>query len=103
MKIIFARPIFSHIIICVIFIAAVIQLPAQTSSSDITPVSVLSEMQRVADWQLAHPVTERPTGWICGVGDIGMMALAGISGDPKYRDAMLAKGDTNNWQLPEDR
>ena len=56
-------------------------------------------MQRVADWQLAHPVTNRPTGWICAVGDVGMMALAGISGDPKYRDAMLAKGETNGWQL----
>jgi unsaturated rhamnogalacturonyl hydrolase len=30
-----------------------------------------------------------------------MMALAGISGDPKYRDAMLAKGETNNWTLPQ--
>jgi unsaturated rhamnogalacturonyl hydrolase len=29
-----------------------------------------------------------------------MMALAGISGDAKYRDAMLAKGETNGWQLP---
>jgi unsaturated rhamnogalacturonyl hydrolase len=58
-------------------------------------------MQRVADWQLAHPVTERPTGWICGVGDIGMMSLAGISGDPKYCNAMLAKGNAQDWQLPE--
>lgn len=57
-------------------------------------------MQHVADWQLTHPVTNRPTGWICSVGDVGMMALAGISGDPKYRDAMLAKGETNDWTLP---
>ena len=27
-----------------------------------------------------------------------MMALAGISGDAKYRDAMLAMGETNGWQ-----
>ncbi len=58
-------------------------------------------MQRVADWQLDHPITLRPTGWICSVGDVGMMALAGISGDPKYRDAMLAKGETNAWALPQ--
>jgi unsaturated rhamnogalacturonyl hydrolase len=70
-------------------------------SSDITPVAVLTAMQRVADWQLAHPITNQPTGWICAVGDIGMMALAGISGDPKYRDAMLAKGETNGWQLAQ--
>ena len=28
-----------------------------------------------------------------------MMALAGISGDAKYRDAMLAMGETNDWKL----
>jgi rhamnogalacturonyl hydrolase YesR len=70
-------------------------------SRDITPQAVLAAMQRVADWQLANPITLRPTGWICSVGDVGMMALAGISGDPKYRDAMLAKGETNGWALPQ--
>ena len=104
-----------------IFLAAGFQLPAQQQSlpvgrseylitqatnttslsSDIMPQAVLTAMQRVADWQLAHPITLRPTGWICSVGDIGMMALAGISGDPKYRDAMLAKGETNAWVLPQ--
>ena len=29
-----------------------------------------------------------------------MMTMTGISGDPKYRDAMLAKGETNGWELP---
>jgi rhamnogalacturonyl hydrolase YesR len=100
-----------------IFLAAGFQLSAQPGgayeylitqatnaaslSADITPQAVLAAMQRVADWQLAHPITLRPTGWICAVGDVGMMALAGISGDPKYRDAMLAKGETNGWTLPQ--
>jgi rhamnogalacturonyl hydrolase YesR len=70
-------------------------------SPGIKPQSVLTAMQHVADWQLANPITLRPTGWICAVGDVGMMALAGISGDPKYRDAMLAKGETNAWVLPQ--
>jgi rhamnogalacturonyl hydrolase YesR len=69
-------------------------------AADLKPLSVLTAMQRVADWQLAHPDTNRPTGWICAVGDVGMMALAGISGDAKYRDAMLAKGETNHWEIP---
>ena len=73
----------------------------QTAGPALTPAFVLNEMQRVADWQLTYPVTERPTGWICAVGDIGMMALADISSDPKYGNAMLAKGNANNWQLPE--
>ncbi len=68
-------------------------------SSEITPRAVLNAVQRVADWQLAHPATNPPTGWIQVVDDAGMMALAGISGDPQYRDAMLAMGQTNDWQL----
>jgi rhamnogalacturonyl hydrolase YesR len=70
-------------------------------SREINPGAVLKAMERVADWQLANPVTLRPTGWICSVGDVGMMTLAGISGDPKYRDAMFDKGETNGWILPQ--
>jgi rhamnogalacturonyl hydrolase YesR len=75
--------------------------PPPTVSPDMTPSAILNAMQRVADWQLAHPDTNRPTGWIQAAGDAGVMALAGISGDAKYRDAMLAVGETNGWQLPE--
>lgn len=92
-----------NFIAAIFFLAAGFQLRAQTNSSDITPQAILNVMQRVADWQLAHPVTNRPTGWICAAGDAGMMALAGISGDPKYRDAMLAKSEANGWRLPEFR
>jgi len=73
---------------------------AQTA--DLTPKSVLDVMQRVADWQLANPsiTPRRPaTGWVQAAGEAGMMALAGISGDAKYRDAMLALGETNEWKL----
>ena len=87
-----------------IFFAAQFQLAAQQGnklqlSSKITPQTVLNVMQRVADWQLANPSTHKPTDWTCGAGDAGMMALAGISGDAKYRDAMLALGATNEWKL----
>ncbi|HXC35209.1 MAG TPA: glycoside hydrolase family 88 protein, partial [Candidatus Acidoferrales bacterium] len=64
-----------------------------------TPQAVLTVMQRVAVWQLAHPSAHKPTDWTCAAGDDGFMALAGISGDPKYRDAMIAMGDTNAWKL----
>ena len=56
----------------------------------IAPKPVLDVMQRVADWQIANPSKHKPTDWTCGAGDAGMMALVGISGDAKYRDAMLA-------------
>jgi rhamnogalacturonyl hydrolase YesR len=70
-------------------------------SPAVKPYPVLTAMQRVADWQLAHSPTNRTTGWVQAVGDVGLMALAGISGDPKYREAMLAKGSTNDWELAE--
>jgi rhamnogalacturonyl hydrolase YesR len=69
------------------------------AAAPIPPAKILAAMQSVADWQLANPATNAGTGWIPAVSDAGFMALAGISGDVKYRDAMLAMGETNNWQL----
>ena len=52
--------------------------------SEIKPYPVLAAMQRVADWQLAHPDTnDPPTTWLLGAEDAGLMALAGISGEPE--------------------
>jgi rhamnogalacturonyl hydrolase YesR len=67
--------------------------------ADFKPLSILTVMQRVADWQLAHPSKHKPTDWTQGAGDAGFMALAGISGDAKYRDAMRTKGEANEWKL----
>ncbi|HKI70490.1 MAG TPA: glycoside hydrolase family 88 protein, partial [Verrucomicrobiae bacterium] len=72
---------------------------AKSSSPDMTPRLVLEVMQRVADWQLAHPSRHKPTDWTQGAGAAGMMALAGNSGDPKYREAMYALGESNHWQF----
>jgi len=68
-------------------------------SDAIEPRAILSAMERVADWQLAHPSRHDPTDWTQGAGDAGIMALAGISGDPKYRDAMLRMGEQTHWKL----
>ena len=68
-------------------------------SAEIKPMPVLDALQRVADWQLAHPSRHKTTDWTQGAGDAGFMALAGISGNAKYRDAMLAMGETNEWKL----
>ena len=81
----------------VLFLAGT-QLPAQPVASEISPQKILDVMQRVADWQLANPATNETTGWIQGAGEAGFMALAGISGDAKYRDAMRAMGETNGWK-----
>jgi rhamnogalacturonyl hydrolase YesR len=94
MKTIFCR----RIVLTLVFLAANFQLSAQTNSSDFTPQAILNIMQRVADWQLANPSAHKPTDWTQGAGDAGMMALAGISGEAKYRDAMLAMAETNQWK-----
>jgi len=67
-------------------------------SPEIVPQKVLEAMQRVADWQLAHPATNPPTSWLLGAENAGMMALAGISGDAKYREAMRTAGEANGWR-----
>jgi rhamnogalacturonyl hydrolase YesR len=64
-----------------------------------TPATILRTMESVADWQLANPSRHLATDWTQGAGSAGMMALAGISGDVKYRDAQRAVGDALHWQL----
>ena len=71
---------------------------------------ILDEMQRVADWQLAHlgdvsyvppqPNDQAsPRGWVYGALYVGMTALADRSLDPKYAQAVFAYGRLQNWQL----
>jgi unsaturated rhamnogalacturonyl hydrolase len=63
------------------------------------PRSVLAVMERVADWQLANPSRHRPDDWTQAVGYTGFMALAGITSNPAYREAMLRMGENNGWKL----
>ena len=44
-------------------------------------------MQRVADWQLAHPSKHDPATWTQCAGYTGFMALA-ISPNTRFHDAM---------------
>ena len=62
------------------------------------PSAVLAAMERAADWQLANPSRHSATDWTQGAGSAGMMALAGISGNPRYRDSERAMGEANRWQ-----
>ena len=68
--------------------------PPPSSSAEI-----LAVMRRVGDWQLANGAHRRTDDWIQGVGYTGIMALADVSGDAKYRDAMRAMGEANGWKL----
>jgi rhamnogalacturonyl hydrolase YesR len=64
-----------------------------------TPASVLTSMERVASWQLDHPPFHEPTHWAQAVGDAGLMALANLSANRRYRDAMAEMGAKNGWKL----
>jgi unsaturated rhamnogalacturonyl hydrolase len=87
---------------CITAILLSVSVPSRAQpaglSAEIKPAPVLTVMQKVADWQLANPSRHKTTDWTQGAGYAGMMALAGISGDAKYREAMYALGETNGWQ-----
>jgi unsaturated rhamnogalacturonyl hydrolase len=85
--------------IAVLGFAIALPMAAATSPDRrLTPADVLSVMERVADWQLAHPSAHPATDWTQAAGAAGMLALAGVSRDPKYRDALLALGEANGWK-----
>ncbi|WP_158568018.1 MULTISPECIES: glycoside hydrolase family 88 protein [unclassified Duganella] len=103
------KPTYLHAAVLAAFVAALPATPVfageapptetAAPSAAINPKAVLNAMERVADWQLANPSKHRTDDWTQAVGDTGFMALVGISGDRKYRDAMLAIGDKNQWKL----
>lgn len=82
----------------VLFAIAAPGAGADSPAQQLRSADVLSVMQRVADWQLAHPSAHPATEWTQAAGDAGMLALAGISNNPKYREALLAMGEANGWQ-----
>ncbi len=84
-----------------ILLAITTSSQAQNFSAELAPKPILDVMQHVGDWQMEHAPTN--TGakldWITAAGDTGLMALSGISGDAKYREAMLALGESLKWQI----
>src|ERR1700742_1845126 len=52
------------------------------------PRNVLAIMERVADWQIAHPARYRTTDWTQGALYAGVMALDSISSSPRFREVM---------------
>ena len=66
-------------------------------------------MERVADWELAHPGNAsqptsspegaKPLGWIVGTFYTGLPALADRSTDPRFADAILSLGERQGWKL----
>jgi rhamnogalacturonyl hydrolase YesR len=91
----------SNLTSCIYFLAILLfagNFPRQAHAQPITASNVLFNMERVADWQLAHPSKHPPTDWTSAAGDAGFMALAQITTNTRYRDAMVAVGESNHWQ-----
>ncbi|MFI5335910.1 MAG: glycoside hydrolase family 105 protein [Opitutales bacterium] len=86
------RPVFPRLLLT----CAALALAGQAEGAE--PVVVL--LERVADWQLAHPSPKwKATDWHNAAFYTGVMALTEVSASPRYRAAMLRMGEDNGWQL----
>ncbi len=56
-------------------------------------------VKKVADWQLAQSQAYFDRIWTWSVLYTGFMAASASTGDPKYRDAMMAMGRKYNFEL----
>src|SRR5690242_9799570 len=72
---------------------------SRTASAQPGSTNVLSVMERAADWQLAHPSRHDRTDWTQGAFYAGMMALDSVSSSPRFREAMVRMGESNQWKL----
>ena len=73
------------------------------------PEQILSLTEKAADWQLQHldrgyvPAQPNdqasPRGWVYGALFDGIGALADVSADPRFAEAILAHGERQGWDV----
>ena len=68
-------------------------------SAALQPAAIDKAMRKVADWQLARTTPHLDRIWTFSVLFTGFMAASEATGDPKYRDAMLAMANQFEWKL----
>jgi chondroitin AC lyase len=90
---------FISVLLSCFFLAQTIVALAAGESDVCEPKNVLALMERVADWQIAHPAKYRATDWTQGALYAGIMALDTISPSPRFREAMRQVGESNRWKL----
>ena len=85
-----------------LLLSALVLGPGWVQAAAADDGTVLALMERVADWQLAHPKPEKaegkPDGWINGAFYTGVMALARDSASPRFHDAMMRMAEGNHWK-----
>ena len=75
------------------FLILAVSLLCFTQAAVADDGAVLALMEKVADWQLAHPKPkENPDGWVNAAFYTGVMALARDSASPRFHDAMVKIG-----------
>ncbi len=84
----------------VVIVGVLTATPAFSAADGPKPTkeATLEIMQKVADWQLAHPSKHPPFYWPYGALYAGMMAMGDLSAQPKYRDAMMSAGRMIQWK-----
>lgn len=91
-------------------VAAAEPASVQATAAPLSRAEVLRLAEKVADYQLATmaagyipPNTSRdtadPKGWVQGALFVGLRDLADRSENPAYRQAILARGLANQWEL----
>jgi rhamnogalacturonyl hydrolase YesR len=82
-----------------VFLLAGVVLTPPVLRAEPDPGAVTHLMERVADWQLAHPAKWGALGWENAAFYSGVMALARVSANPHYLDEMVRLGEANHWRL----
>lgn len=68
-------------------------------SPALTAAAIEQALRKVADWQLARTMPHLDRIWTSSVLFAGFIEASAATGDPKYRDAMLAMAQKFDWQL----
>ena len=74
---------------------------ANDVSPALQPAAIERALRKVADWQLARTTPHFDRIWTSSVLYTGFIAASEATGDPKYRDAMLAMSRQFDWKLRE--
>jgi unsaturated rhamnogalacturonyl hydrolase len=71
---------------------------AKDLSPALKPADIDKAVKKVADWELARHMDSFDQIWTSSVDYAGFMAASRSTGDPKYRDAMLAVANKYEWK-----
>jgi rhamnogalacturonyl hydrolase YesR len=85
----------------VYFVSVLLGWDVSAASAEPDRAAVVAVMERVADWQLAHPPGKSnhgPTDWTMGALYAGVMALADVSASPRFDAAMVRMAEANAWK-----